>query len=512
MSSRSPAHAPAEKESAGNDGAKNERAKNGTGNSEAVHAKSAHAADATTPKRRILVAEDNEDTRLSLKKLLELALPVEVDTVADGNQALEALIERPYSILLTDLKMPKMSGMHLIQEVQERRLPVTVIVTTGFGSIDEAVQAMQLGAYNFLTKPPKAEHLCLIVRRALQERTLLDEVTSLRERLHNRYSFHNILTKNPKMHAVFELIGHVAQTSSTVLIEGDTGTGKEQVARAIHESSPKRTGPMIAVNCAAVPETLLESELFGHEKGAFTSAVGQRKGRFELSDGGTLFLDEVGDVPAAMQAKLLRVLQERRFERVGGTETIEVDVRVIAATNRSLQKMVADGKFREDLYYRLNVVKIDLPPLRDRAEDIPLLAMHFAEKYARSGTRPKQIDPEAMEILLHYRWPGNIRELENAMERACVTSRDDWIRAENLPPEVLDPARTPPPAPIDLSRPLTDQLHELTAAFEERYLRQALAKTQGHVGRAAAIAGMSRRSISDKIIQYKIDRSKLKED
>src|SRR5262249_22910880 len=252
--------------------------------------------------------------------------------------------------------------------------------------------------------------------------------------------FHSILSKNPHMHAVFELISNVAQSNATVLIEGETGTGKEQVARAIHQSSTNREGPLVAVNCAALPETLLESELFGHEKGAFTSAVGQRRGRFELANGGTLFLDEVGDVPATMQAKLLRVLQERRFERVGGTESIEVDVRVIAATNRSLPRLVRQGTCRDDLFYRLNVVKIDLPPLRDRPEDIPLLATHFAQKYARPGEAPKQLSPGAMEVLLNYSWPGNIRELENAIERACVTSRDNIIQVENLPTELVNPA------------------------------------------------------------------------
>src|SRR5262245_21419453 len=329
-----------------------------------------------------------------------------------------ALVKRTYSIVVTDLKMPGISGMDLLEEVQKRRLPVSVIVTTGFGSIDEAVRAMRLGATDFLTKPIDIDHLRLVIERALRERALLDEVADLREQLQNRYSFQNMLSKNPQMHDVFELIGHVAQTNSTVLIEGETGTGKEEVARAIHFASPRRVGPMIAINCAALPENLLESELFGHEKGAFTSAVGQRKGRFELADGGTLLLDEIGDVPAAMQAKLLRVLQERRFERVGGTESIEVDVRVMAATNRSLQRLVKAGKFREDLYYRLNVVKIGLPPLRDRPEGIPLLAMHFAQKYAGRGSVAKRISPEAMEILLRHNWPGNVRELENAIERA----------------------------------------------------------------------------------------------
>src|SRR5205807_1205083 len=248
--------------------------------------------------------------------------------------------------------------------------------------------------------------------------------------------FSTVRSIDPRMREIFELISNLGQANSTVLIEGETGTGKEVIAAAVHKAAIHRTGSFVAVNCAALPQTLLESELFGHEKGSFTSAVGQRRGRFEIADGGTIFLDEVGDVPATMQAKLLRVLQERRFERVGGTESIEVDVRVIAATNRSLRRLVKQGKFREDLYYRLNVVKIDLPPLRERPEDIPLLATHFTEKYSGTGGT-KQLSPQAMEKLINYRWPGNIRELENAIERACVTSHDNVIHLESLPPEIV---------------------------------------------------------------------------
>jgi DNA-binding NtrC family response regulator len=266
----------------------------------------------------------------------------------------------------------------------------------------------------------------------------------------------------------------------------------------------------VAINCAALPDTLLESELFGHEKGAFTSVMSQRRGRFELANGGTLFLDEVGDVQAPMQAKLLRVLQERRFERVGGTETLEVDVRVVAATNRSLPRMVSEGKFREDLYYRLNVVKVELPPLHERPEDIPILAMHFTRKYARPGQPAKQISPEAMEALLRYTWPGNIRQLENAIERACVTSQTEWIVPDNLPPEVIRPTKVKAAFPVDLSRPLTEQLPEVIADFEERYLRRALRKTRGHIGRTVKITGLSRRSISAKIAEYNIDKSQFK--
>jgi DNA-binding NtrC family response regulator len=486
--------------------------------SASVSAASAVKKEAFTPdgpgaalRRRILVVDDSEATRTQLRQLLRGDLDVDVDTAADGTEALEALIERNYSVLLTDLNMPRIDGMQVLREIQERKLPVAVIVTTGHGSIDKAVQAMRLGACDFLTKPIDVERLVLVVERALRERRLQDEVNFLRGQLQRRYSFHDILSRNPKMHAVFEMINHVAQTTSTVLIEGETGTGKEQVARAIHRASHVRTGPLVAVNCAALPETLLESELFGHEKGAFTSAVGQRKGRFELADGGTLFLDEVGDIPQAMQAKLLRVLQERRFERVGGTESIEVDVRVIAATNRSLHLLVKEDKFREDLFYRLNVIKIDLPPLRERTEDIPVLATHFAEKYARPDEPPRQISPEAMELLLAYRWPGNIRELENAIERACVTSQGPVIRPENLPPELVKPAAPKAPFPVDLSRPLPELLREVTAEIEQRYIRRALKKSRGNIGRCAKICGLSRRSISAKVAEYNIQKSSFKE-
>lgn len=460
--------------------------------------------------RRILVAEESDVTRRQFQQLLETE-QIKVDVVPDGSRALESLLANNYSIVFTDLKMAGLSGMQLIEQIQKRRLPATVIVMTGQGSIDEAVQAMRLGAHDFLIKPIESQHLRLVVQRALRERMLQDEVVHLREQLQKQYSFHNILSKNPRMHAMFELISHVADTSATVLIEGETGTGKEQVARAIHGASHVRAGPLVAVNCAALPENLLESELFGHEKGAFTSAVSQRRGRFELADGGTIFLDEVGDIPPAMQAKLLRVLQERRFERVGGSESIEVDVRVIAATNRSLQRMVKQGTFREDLYYRLNVVKIELPPLRDRPEDIPLLAMHFAEKYARPGHSVKQISPQAMELLLLHRWPGNIRELENAMERCCVTSRDETIGPQDLPPDLIMPATPRQPMPIDLDKPLPDLLRELCCDLEQQYIRKALKKTHGNIGRCAKICGLSRRSVSAKIAEYKINKTVFKE-
>jgi DNA-binding NtrC family response regulator len=463
-------------------------------------------------RRRILIADDNEANRLTLQHLVQTEY-LQVDTASDGVEALNALLNNNYSVLITDLRMPRQTGMQIIEEVQRRRLPVTIIVMTGHGSIEEAVHAMRLGACDFLTKPIDPHALRLTVQRALRDRALRDEVLYLREQLqqHDRCAFQGVLSKNPKMHQIFELISNLGHTSSTVLIEGETGTGKEIVARAIHTVSEHRKGPLIAINCAAVPETLLESELFGHEKGAFTSAVAQRQGRFELADGGTLFLDEVGDVPAAMQAKLLRVLQERRFERVGGTESIEVDVRVVAATNRSLRKLVKQGKFREDLYYRLNVVKIDLPPLRDRAEDIPLLAMHFAQKYAPPGGEPLKIAPQAMDAMLQYRWPGNIREVENAIERACVTAHDGVIRPEDLPPEVTTPAKPRPPFSIDLHKALPEMLRKVTADVEQQYIRKALKKSHGNIGRCAKLCGLSRRSISAKIAEYQINKATFKE-
>ncbi len=461
--------------------------------------------------RRILLAKDHEQTYLALQHLFQSDVNIHVDTVSDGSAALRALTEQNYSIFLTDLMMPGFKGMEFIEEIQKRNTATTVIVMTSHGSLDEAVQAMRLGAYDFIAKPIDLQHLRLVVQRVLRERRLVDEVASLREQLQNQYSFRNIISKNPRMHAVFELISNVAQTDTTVLIEGETGTGKEQIARAIHQASEVRTGPLVAVNCAALPETLLESELFGHEKGAFTSAVGRRAGRFELAHGGTIFLDEVGDIPPAMQAKLLRVLQERRFERVGGTESIEVDVRVIAATNRSLQKLVQEGKFREDLYYRVNVVRIELPPLRERREDIPLLAAYFAQKYARPGEAAKQIPPQAMEVLLNYCWPGNIRELENAVERACVTSQNGSILPQFLPYELVHNEAPKPSHSIDLNRPLPELLRQAQADIEQEYIRKALEQCRGNVSQCAQMCGISRRSLSSKLRAYQIKKSVFKD-
>jgi DNA-binding NtrC family response regulator len=461
-----------------------------------------------------LIVEDLEDTRESLKELLQVSLGLEVDTAEDGAKGLALLREHAYSLVITDLRMPKLSGMKLIETVQTEKIPVTVIVTTGHGSIKDAVEAMRMGAFDFLTKPPDPQHLCLLVKRALQTRALQDEVSALRSQLNGRHTFQNVLSKSPRMHDVFELVGQIADTTSTVLIRGETGTGKEEIARAIHQASATfRPGQFVAVNCGALNENLLESELFGHEKGSYTGADRKRIGRFEMAHQGTLFLDEIGDVPMSMQIKLLRVLQERRFERVGGGDSVEIDVRVIAATHQDMEKLVREGKFREDLYYRLNVVLIDIPPLRERPEDIPVLVGHFCQKFARAGMKPPEVSPEAMDVLLKCPWPGNVRQLENAIERACVTARDGIVTSKNLPPDVGRPGNGKPhPFQIDLSRHLPELLAEMTSEFEKRYLRRALKRTRGHVGKCAEISGLSRRSITDKIAHYGIEKNEFKQE
>ena len=460
--------------------------------------------------RKVLLADDDTYSTTQLKKLLETD-ELSVDAVSNGQEALTALSATDYSVLITDLRMPGMGGMDLIREVAQRRVLVTTIVTTSFGSIERVVEAMRLGAYDFLTKPIDPTQLKIVMDRALIKRSLQDEVLQLRQQLKENYSFHNIISKNPEMHRIFQLIRHIGGSKSTVLIEGETGTGKELIAKAVHFASEDRQGSLVAINCAALPESLLESELFGHERGAFTSADARRKGRFELADKGTIFLDEIGDISPAMQAKLLRVLQEKRFERVGGHESIDVDIRVVAATNKSLEKEVKEGKFREDLFYRLNVIKIDVPPLRDRPEDIPLLITHFLNKYARSNEQAKKVSPEAMDRLLGYRWPGNIRQLENAIERAAVTTVGDTINADNLPSQVIGSlGEDRPKFDVDLKHPLPFYLQQATEQIERQYILKALEKSRGNVGRCAELCGLSRRSVSGKISQYGIDKYPFK--
>jgi DNA-binding NtrC family response regulator len=448
--------------------------------------------DDPSPLRALVVDEPGADP-LRLESHLRADPRVEVTSTRDAGTARELLASGSFVLCLADLGSPH--SLDLIREAHRLRRPTRVVLAVGDGAIDDVVRAVRAGADDVLPAPVDESKL-----RALVDRAVADQA------VWHKDQFHGIVSRNPRMRAIFALVQDIGPTSTTVLIQGETGSGKEQLARAIHAASVGRTGPFVAVNCAAVPETLLEAELFGHEKGAFTGADRQRVGKFELAHGGTLFLDEVGDVPAMMQVKLLRVLQERQFERVGGIDPIQVDVRVIAATNRPLRRMVRKGLFREDLYYRLNVIRIDLPPLRARPDDVPALAAHFCRKYARAGSPPKRIAPAVLEQLARYHWPGNIRELENAIERACVVHTSDVIEPSHLPPELTRATAPDSPAMIDLGRPLKDLIRDMTARLEKRYIVKALRKTRGHVGRAARICGYCRRSLTAKIGEYSIDR------
>jgi DNA-binding NtrC family response regulator len=464
-------------------------------------------------KRRILVVDDTPLIREHLRVILEMD-QYEVETACDGRSALEALHERVFHLVITDLRMPDVSGIELLETVRSERLPFGVIVLTGHGDTHVALEAMKAGADDFVTKPYDPNHLRFIVKRILERRRLIDELEQLRKQMKADYSFHNMVSKSPKMRRIFDLIAQVAPLGSTVLIYGETGTGKELVAQAIHEADTRRKGPFVALNCAILHDSLLESELFGHERGAFTGADRRKKGRFEAADGGTLFLDEVGDVSPAMQAKLLRVLQTGTFERVGGTETIRVDVRFIAATNKRLEGEVKLGRFRSDLFYRLNVVRIDLPPLRDRPEDIPLLAMHFLEKFMPMSTPPvTEIDSGAMQALLEHTWPGHVRELENAIKSAVALAEGSTIHRDALPATVAPRARRLPGAHtlIDIERPLPDLTNDLISQVERDYFTRLLARYKGNVARCAKHSGLSRRSVTQKLQKYSLDRTRFKD-
>src|SRR3954471_23281903 len=424
--------------------------------------------------RRILVVDDTPLIREHLRVILEMD-GFEVETASDGRSALECARERLFHLMITDLRMPDMSGIDLLTTVRSERLPLGVIVLTGHGDTKVALDAMKAGADDFVTKPYDPDHLRFIVQRILERRRLIDELEQLRKQMRESYSFHNMVSKSPKMRKIFDLIEQVGPLGSTVLIYGETGTGKELVAQAIHDADSRRKGPFVALNCAILHDSLLETELFGHERGAFTGADRRKKGRFETADGGTLFLDEVGDVSPAMQAKLLRVIQSGTFERVGGTETISVDVRIIAASNKRLEDEVKAGRFRSDLFYRLAVVRIDVPPLRDRAEDIPLLALHFLEKLTAKSTPPvTEIDSGAMQALLEHHWPGHVRELENAIKAAVAMADGTVIHRDALPATVAPrKGRSAGPgsnSPIDIERPLPDLTGDLIAQVEREYL------------------------------------------
>jgi DNA-binding NtrC family response regulator len=464
-------------------------------------------------KRRVLVVDDEALIREHLKVILQ-ADGLEVETADNGRSALELIRAQPFHLVIADWQMPDLNGMDLLAIVRAERRPFGVILLTGFGDTQVALDAMKAGADDFVTKPYEPDHLRFLVQRVLERRRLIDELEELRLQMREHYSFATMVSKNPRMRRVFDLIEQVGPLGSTVLIHGETGTGKELVAQALHAAdSHRRDGPWVAFNCAALNESLLETELFGHERGAFTGADSKRIGRFEQAHGGTLFLDEIGDVSPAMQAKLLRVLQDGRFERVGGHQTIKVDVRIVGASNKRLEDEVQAGRFRRDLFFRLNVIRIDLPPLRERPEDIPLLATHFLRKLATKSTPAvTEIDHEAMQALLEHSWPGNVRELENAIKAAVAMADGTAIHREALPATVAPrqgPRSSSAPL-IDIERPLPDVTGELVRRIEHDYFLQLLTRYRGNVARCAKHSGLSRRSVTQKLLKYDLDRARFK--
>ncbi len=462
---------------------------------------------------KILVVDDTPFVAEHLKLLLDED-GYDVETLDDARSALERLRTRQFQLLITDYRMPELCGTDLIAAVRREGLPCGVVLLTAYGDIDLVRSVMKAGADDFLTKPCEPDRLRLVVARTLEARKLNDELEALRQDLRREYRFHDMLSKSPKMRRVFDLIKQVGPLGSTVLIQGETGTGKELVARAVHSSDTRRRGPFVALNCAALNESLLESELFGHERGAFTGAERQKKGRFELADGGTLFLDEIGEISPAMQSKLLRVLQTGRVDRLGGSDSVPVDVRIIAATNKRLEDEVKAGRFRQDLFFRIAVIRVDLPPLRERMEDLPLLATHFLEGFSTLSTPPvTEIQAEAMQALLDYRWPGNIRELQNAIRAAVAMADGAAIRRESLPATVAPReagASSGADSLIDIDRPLRELTGDLIARVERDYFARLLARCKGNVARAAKHSELSRRSVTQKLQKYELDRASFK--
>jgi DNA-binding NtrC family response regulator len=452
---------------------------------------------------KILVVEDDE----SLRNIICITLEdcgYKVHGVGNGEEALRSMKDEEYDLILTDLSMPVMDGMALLKRVKEDNLDSDVIVITAYGSIEKAVQAIKLGAAEFITKPVSADEIEVKVKKALAERSLRkrssrleEENKVLRDQISKDIIF-GIISRSEKMKAVYDALEKVAKTNSSVLICGETGTGKELVARAIHSGSPRRDKPFIPVNCAALAEGVLESELFGHEKGAFTGAVERKLGKFEIAHEGTIFLDEVGEMSQAAQVKLLRVLQERQFERVGGTKTITVDVRIVAATNKDLRKAAQEGKFREDLYYRLNVVPIDLPPLRERKEDIPELADYFIKKYCLEVKKRVTVSPRVIDGLMSYDWPGNVRELENLVERIIVLAEDGQVISDDFISDL--PLKTKKKPELG-----EKNLDEILASVEKGLIEEAMRKAGNSKNVAANILGIKRTTLYTKLSKYGLD-------
>ncbi|MCF7688940.1 MAG: sigma-54 dependent transcriptional regulator [Cephaloticoccus sp.] len=446
----------------------------------------------------ILIVDDEKHTREGLQQALEDSYDVSV--AANADEASNLMESQPFDVVVTDLRMPGKSGLKVIDKALAQSNHPAVLMMTAYGNIETAVEAMKRGAVDFLTKPVNIERLEMLIQRALKTKTLEVEVKQLHERLDEKFNFDHIIGNSDKLKAVIDRVRLVAPSKATILIEGESGTGKEMVAQAIHQVSPRSRGPLIAVHCASLSDNLLESELFGHERGSFTGANERRIGRFESSDGGTLFLDEIGEISASTQVKLLRFLETKTIERVGGTKPIDLDVRLVAATNRDLEQMVRDGKFREDLFFRLNVVRIAMPPLRDRPEDIPLLLAHYLKFLsAENKLPPLTLEPGAVHTLQNYPWPGNIRELRNFCENAVVLHRGGSLSEYDLEakfrgiggaPASAGGAEGPAPNPLSMLE------------NEKRVLHEALIKSRGNRTKAAALMGISRRTLHRKLTQF----------
>ncbi len=448
------------------------------------------------PNPRILVIDDEMIVCESCKRILEEE-GYEVETALSGKEAFEKMKENTFDIVITDLKMPGIDGMEVLRTFRKDYPDAIIIMITGFSTVDTAVEAMKLGAFDYIPKPFTPDEVSVVVRKAVEKKSLMQENIYLRQELQEKYGFPNLVGKSKKMQEIYRIIVKVASTESTVLIYGQSGTGKELIARAIHFNSPRREKQFVPVDCAVLSENLLESELFGHVRGSFTGAITTKPGLFEVADGGTVFLDEVGNISMAIQAKLLRVLQEREFTPVGGTKAKKVDIRLIAATNKDLEKMIKEETFREDLYYRLNIVPIYLPSLKERLEDIPLLAVHFLKKYGEEmGKGIKGFTPEAMEKLMKYPWPGNVRELENIIERTVVMLDEDMVRVEHL----ILPGRQEKEAIKDQIPTTSDELKEIKKQIREKaveeieraFVMNALERHHWNVTRAAEEVGMLR--------------------
>jgi two-component system NtrC family response regulator len=458
----------------------------------------------------ILIVDDEPNYQIVLSEILKDE-GYEVFTANSGLAGLPIVYSTDLDLVLSDMKMPGMDGIAFLEKIKEYNKELPVILITAYAEVEKAVEAMRLGAFTYLAKPFSNQQLLASVRKAIEHYGLIREIRRLRDEATPRSGFGGMIGKSPSMRAVYQLIEKVAPTPSSVLITGESGTGKELVARAIHNHSPRKDAPFISVNCAALSEHLLESELFGHEKGAFTDAVVMRKGRFELADTGTLFLDEVGEMPPQLQAKLLRVLQDKSFERVGGNATLQVDVRILAATNKDLKDEVDKGHFREDLYYRLNVIHIHLAPLRERVDDIPALVSHFIEKNSKSLGRPLDISPEALRLLISLPWEGNVRELENTIERAAILCNSDRIEPEDVQPDSSQLVNAHEwSTGLELNQFIPDNLSlaEVLNGIEERLVRKALDDTGYVQARAAEQLGITKSLLQYKMKKYNLQRRK----